>query len=74
MKRNPIPKSALIMLIAGLLMTTMMPVVGRHFPMPDFVKGFMTGLGLTIEFIALVKIQRNKRNAYTACGQPYKIN
>lgn len=68
------PKPALIMLIAGLLMTTMMPVVGRYFSMPDFVKGFMTGLGLTIEFIALVKIQRNKRNAYTTCNQPFKIN
>jgi hypothetical protein len=60
MKLNPIPKPALILLIAGLLMTTTMPVIGRHFPMPDFAKGFITGLGLTLEFIALVKIQRSK--------------
>jgi hypothetical protein len=37
-----------------------MPIIGRHFLMPDFVKGFMTGLGLTLELIALVKIQRSK--------------
>jgi len=62
MKLNPIPKSALLLLIAGLLMTTMVPFVGRHFSMPDFAKGFVTGLGLTLEFIALVKIQRNKKH------------
>lgn len=59
MKHNPIPKLALILLITGLLMTTTMPIIGRHFPMPDLVKGFMTGLGLTLELIALVKIQRS---------------
>jgi hypothetical protein len=60
MKHNPIPKPALFLLIAGLLLTTTMPIIGRHFLMPDFVKGFMTGLGLTLELIALVKIQRSK--------------
>jgi hypothetical protein len=60
MKLNPIPKPALFLLIAGLLLTTTMPIIGRHFLMPDFVKGFMTGLGLTLELIALVKIQRGK--------------
>jgi len=70
MKRNTIPKPALILLIVGLLMTTTMPVIGRHFLMPDFVKGFLTGLGLTLEFIALVKIQRSKKNESTACSRP----
>jgi len=54
------PKPARILLIAGILLTTLTPIVGRHMPMPDFVKGFITGLGITFEFIAIVKIQRNK--------------
>jgi len=60
MKLNTIPKSALILLITGLLMTTLMPAIGRYVAMPDFLKGFITGLGITFEFIAIVKIQRNK--------------
>lgn len=59
MKLNAIPKPALLLLLAGLLMTTLTPSIARHMPIPDFVKGFMTGLGLTLEFIALVKIQRS---------------
>ncbi|CAM3853981.1 hypothetical protein MUGA111182_13245 [Mucilaginibacter galii] len=65
MKLNTIPKPALILLIAGLLMTTTMPIISKHFLMPDFVKGFMTGLGLTLELMALVKIQRNRSRKCT---------
>jgi hypothetical protein len=60
MKHYTIPKPALVLLIAGLLMTTTMPLIGRHFSMPDFAKGFITGLGLTLELLALVKIQQSK--------------
>lgn len=59
MKRNFMPKQAQFLLIAGLLLTTLTPMIGRHMPIPDFVKGLVTGLGLTLEFIALVKIQRS---------------
>jgi len=68
MKRNTMPKQAVILLITGLLMTTLMPAIGRYITMPDFVKGFMTGLGLTLEFIALVKIQRSKNNKSAMCS------
>lgn len=62
MKRNTIPKSALALLVIGLLMTTLTSIINRYFPLPDFSKGFLNGLGLTIEIIALVKIQRSKKN------------
>lgn len=61
MKRNNIPKSALAYLIVGLLMTTLTPIIGRYFPLPVFLKGFMSGLGLTLEVIAIIKIQRSKK-------------
>jgi hypothetical protein len=61
MKLNTIPKPALTLLITGLLMTTLTPAISRYYLMPDFVKGFITGLGLTLELIGLIKMQRSKK-------------
>jgi len=61
MKRFNIPKSALPYLIIGLLLATLTPIIGRYCHLPDFLKGFSSGLGLTLEVIALVKIQRSKK-------------
>lgn len=61
MKRNSIPKPALIYLLIGLALTTLVPISNRFFPLPDVMSGFMTGLGLTFEIVALVLIQRSKR-------------
>jgi hypothetical protein len=61
MKHNTVSKSALICLIIGLLLTVLTPIIARYVPLPDFAKGFLTGTGLMIEFIALVKIQRSKK-------------
>lgn len=58
MKRNPIPKPALMYLATGLLMVTLMPILARHFAIPDFVRGFITGTGLALEIVALVKMQK----------------
>ncbi|NEU08958.1 hypothetical protein GZH53_11600 [Flavihumibacter sp. R14] len=63
MKRNNFPKSVLLLLVAGLLMTSLPPIVDRHFPLPDLLRGFLGGLGLTLEVIALVKMQRLRKNA-----------
>ncbi|WCT13582.1 hypothetical protein [Mucilaginibacter jinjuensis] len=63
MKRNNIPKAALIIFISGLLISTVMPVAGRYFFLPDFVKGVIMGLGLALEVIALVIFQRSKKDA-----------
>jgi len=66
MKNFNISKPVLILLVTGLLLTTLMPIVNRYFPMPDVVKGFLMGLGLTIEVIALIKIDRNKKKSICA--------
>lgn len=60
MKRN-IPKPALVLLIIGLLTSTVTPLIGRYFLLPDYVKGVIMGLGIGLEFNALVMIQRSKR-------------
>lgn len=66
MKPNYIPQPALTYLIIGLLIITVTPIMGRYFPLPDFLRGFLSGLGLTLEFIGVVKIKRNKKKI--ECG------
>lgn len=68
MTRISIPKSALAYLVIGLLLTTLMPILDRYFPIPDLLRGFITGLGLTLEVIALVKIQRSKKGRSCAAS------
>ena len=63
MKRNTIPKPALVIFIIGLLISILTPVTGRFFLLPDFVKGVIMSLGLTLEIIALIIFQRNKKSA-----------
>jgi hypothetical protein len=61
MKRNIIPKSALTYLIVGLLINTLPLIISRYFPLPDLLRGLITGLGLALELVALVKIQRSRK-------------
>lgn len=61
--KNNIPKSALVYIITGLLMVTLVPVLSRYLPIPDAVKGFITGMGHALEFIAIVKIQRSRKES-----------
>ena len=65
MKRN-IPKSALICLIIGLLTSTVTPLIGRYFLLPDYVKGVIMGLGIGLELNALFMIQRSKKGSNCA--------
>ena len=60
---NNIPKSALVYLITGLLMVTLMPALGRYLSLSDSLLGFTTGLGLMLEVIAIVKIQRSRKES-----------
>lgn len=55
------PKKALPLLIIGLLMTTTFPMIGRHFRLPDFLIGFIIGMGIVLELFALVMAVRYKR-------------
>lgn len=59
MKNKNLPKAALPYLIIGLLTVTTTPVISRYYHLPDFVTGVTMGLGLALEFVALVKIRRN---------------
>lgn len=61
MKHYPASKPALKYLITGLLLTTLTPVINRYYPLPDGMRGFITGLGLAIEMIAIVKLQRSRQ-------------
>jgi hypothetical protein len=67
MKHNNYPKSALVILALGLLMTTLPLIINRHFPLPDMLRGFLGGLGLSLEVFVLVKMQRHKKNL--KCGE-----
>ena len=64
------PKSVLLLLVVGLLMTSLPPMINRHFPIPDMLQGFLGGLGLTLEVMALVKMQRHRKNL--KCGEGWK--
>ncbi|MFD0795634.1 hypothetical protein ACFQZX_18575 [Mucilaginibacter litoreus] len=70
MKISNILKPALAYLITGLMITILTPIISRQFSLPDYLRGFLTGLGLTLEFIALVKIQPAKK--HSKC--PLRIN
>ena len=61
MKKSNVSKAVLMLLVSGLLLTSVVPIVNRYFPMADVIKGFLMGLGLAIEVVALVKMDRNKR-------------
>ncbi|HEX8609306.1 MAG TPA: hypothetical protein VF679_11755 [Pedobacter sp.] len=61
MKSLNIFETVLILLFTGLLLTSLTSIVNRYFPMPDVVHGFLMRLGLTIEVIALIKMERNKK-------------
>ncbi|MGY3053826.1 hypothetical protein ACVWYG_002027 [Pedobacter sp. UYEF25] len=62
MKRHTIPKSAKAYLIIGLMFTSLTPIFSRYYPIPDLFKGFITGLGLALEVIAIIKLQRIRKD------------
>jgi hypothetical protein len=66
MKSINISKTVLFLLVIGLLLTSLTSIVNHYFPMPDVVKGFLMGLGLMIEVIALVRMQKNKKTSSCA--------
>lgn len=70
MKRNIFPKPALYLLVAGLLLTTGVPLLNHYIPMSDALKGFLSGLGLALEFMALVKAQRGKKETHCRQAAP----
>ena len=50
----------------GIIMATAPLLISDYVKIPDFFRGFFVGLGLTLEIIALIKINRDKR-AESSC-------
>jgi hypothetical protein len=59
-------KTVVILLVTGLFLTALVPILNRYFPMPDVLKGFLMGLGLCIEVIALIRIDKHQKKR--SCG------
>jgi len=57
------PKSPLFLLIAGLMLTTTLPLAARHFKVSDIALGFIVGLGISLELWALISIIRYKNKS-----------
>ncbi len=66
MKNLKEQKSPIILLVIGLLIVSLIPIVSRYFHLTDALTGFLTGIGLMIECIALIKMQQIKKQS--ACG------
>lgn len=66
MKIFNISRTVRVLLVTGLLLTSLTSIINHYFPMWDFVKGFSMGLGLTLEVIALIKMEKDKKKSSCA--------
>jgi len=57
--KNP----AAIFLIAGLMVITVTQILARMVLMTDFVKGALTGVGIGLEIIALIKLRSAQKRS-----------
>lgn len=64
-------RSTLSLFISGLLLVSLSPILARYYPVPDYLNGFLTGLGLTLEFLAVVKMQRSKTGGSCSAILPW---
>jgi len=61
MKNKDVPGKWLSILVIGLMLTTVAPAAMRHIHLPDFINGFVVGIGLVLELTAVVNIIRFKK-------------
>ncbi|QQL49052.1 hypothetical protein [Mucilaginibacter ginkgonis] len=54
-------KKALAFLITGLMLVTLTPIINKHYHLPDGAAGFITGIGLASEVIALALMQKERK-------------
>lgn len=66
MKIFNISRTVRVLLVTGLLLTSLTSIINHYFPMWDVVKGFSMGLGLTLEVIALIKMEKDKKKSSCA--------
>ena len=55
-RKQPLPVR--LLLITGLLLSTMPPFIAEYITIPDFFRGLLAGVGLSLEFAALILARR----------------
>lgn len=63
MKSRPMPRRGRILVAAGLLLAASPVLLKEFIPVQDFLRGFIEGLGLAIEFWGLIQIVRARKAA-----------
>ena len=53
--------TATLLLVTGLLFVISPSIIGRFTDMPDMAKGLLNGIGLAIEFLGVVGLDRNSK-------------
>lgn len=58
MKPRKMSPTTLILFVSGLLLVSLTPIISRHYLIPDPLSGFLSGTGLMLAFLAVVRMQR----------------
>ena len=66
MKASKWSRRERILICVGILLTTSPILLKDVVGMPDFVRGFLAGLGITLEMAGIVRLNR-KRRSEAAC-------
>jgi len=66
MKSRKFPLTERLLIAIGLLMTTTPQFIKHYIPLPDFILGFIVGIGLALEITAFVRLKKAK-NAEVNC-------
>ncbi len=61
MKFKKYPLQIRRLICIGLLMVTTPTLINDWFPLPDFVRGLLAGIGMGLEISGLIKISRLRK-------------
>jgi hypothetical protein len=61
MKPGQLPQPVTALLVIGLMLTTVSPLICRHFRLPDYLTGFSMGIGIGLEILAIVFAKRYRK-------------
>jgi len=67
MKHKKVLKPELRLVAIGLLLVTMPFLINDWIPVPDFVRGALMGIGIGLEIIGLIRINRRKKAGVAQC-------
>ncbi|WP_448697392.1 hypothetical protein ACFGVR_12220 [Mucilaginibacter sp. AW1-3] len=62
MKNTKFPLTERLLIAIGLLMTTLPQLIKHYITLPDFVLGFIVGIGLALEIVAFIRLKRVKQS------------